>query len=258
MSKLFSPKELIKLYNRIKITYNPSGYSFRDRLIEYDRGIALRRELATVICYDTEQELLSKIYAFWKSTSSPILNYGRLGSSSNEYDAWHREWTALPANRAQLVLPQPNSSVFVNTDHLCFSTHDVLCNLPKKLGDEILKNNILEGLITACYILTTPKSISADLKWACTNMHTRFDYENLHSLQFLKDALAKKEPGQNIRSAQVFARLYFSSTAASGAFFRTLSMPFSQEAFAVYPSDTAIISPLRAFRRKRNSSALSL
>lgn len=48
-----------------------------------------------------------------------------------------------------------------------------------------------------------------------------------------------------------------SSTFASEAFLRTLSMPFLQEAFALYPSEERIISPLRALRRKRNSPALS-
>ena len=49
-----------------------------------------------------------------------------------------------------------------------------------------------------------------------------------------------------------------SSTLASGAFLRTLSTPFLQDAFALYPSEERMISPLRAFRRKRNSPALSV
>lgn len=193
MYKLFSPKELAKLYNRIKITHNPLGYSFRDRLVEYSNTTPLAHELIQYVDYDTEQSLLSKIWSFWK-VSGGTPGYGRLGSKTNEWEDWNDEWCSLKDARSLNILPQPNSAIFVSTDHLCFHPSAIVRNLPSKLGSEIKKNNVLEGLITACYILTTPKSIAADLKWACTNMHTYFDYENLHSLQFLKDALAEKNP----------------------------------------------------------------
>lgn len=192
MAKTFSPKELSKLYNRIKITHNPSGYSFRDRLIEYSGTKSTVSELTTFVDYSTEQELLSKIASFWKIAGSDVpLTYGKLGSPSNEHTIF-TEWINIHRNAACLTNPLVHSATFVSTDHLCFNTFNILKNLTTALGDEIRRNNVLEGLITACYILTTPKSISADLKWACTNMHTRFSYENLHSLQFLKDALANK------------------------------------------------------------------
>ena len=41
------------------------------------------------------------------------------------------------------------------------------------------------------------------------------------------------------------------------AFLFTESMPLRQLFMALYPSLVAMISPLRAFRRKRNSPALS-
>ena len=48
------------------------------------------------------------------------------------------------------------------------------------------------------------------------------------------------------------------TTAASGAFLRMDSMPFLQPDLEVYPSPVAMISPFLAFRRKRNSPALSV
>ena len=66
----------------------------------------------------------------------------------------------------------------------------------------------------------------------------------------------KKAPGGCFFSS--YTNYSASSTLASGAFLRTLSTPFLQDAFALYPSEERMISPLRAFRRKRNSPALSV
>lgn len=59
-------------------------------------------------------------------------------------------------------------------------------------------------------------------------------------------------------SGALHIRNYSSTTSASGAFLRTDSIPFSQEDFALYPSEERMISPLRALRRKRYSPALSV
>lgn len=188
MANYYSPKELLAMYNRIKITHNPSGYSFKDRLIEYSKSLDITKEVMSYVSFDTEQELLSKIKTFWKvSETSPPPSYGRLGKSTPS-STFEKDWTDI-RSVSFLVHPTLHSATFVSTDHLLFSIYNIVKNMPSGDVKDIKKSNILEGLVTACYLLTTPKSISADLKWVCTNMHTRFDYENLHSLQFLKDVL---------------------------------------------------------------------
>ena len=73
----------------------------------------------------------------------------------------------------------------------------------------------------------------------------------------VSDDFCKKSP---LLSERAFGVLVYSSTtmAASGAFLRMDSMPFLQPDLEVYPSPVAMISPFLAFRRKRNSPALSV
>jgi hypothetical protein len=224
MSKMFSPKELAKLYNRIKLTHNPSGYTFKDRLIEYDISTDVYDQLAVLIPYSTEELLINKIKKFWKKSDANTLCYGRLGELSNEHCEFNTLWKDIVCKGSLLPTPQTHAAMFVSTDHLCFNTFHIMKNIPEDLSRDFKHNTVLENLITACYLLTTSKSIAADLKWVCTNMHTHFEYENLHSLQFLKDALAAKSD-----------RLYVEIEPST---FDNVNCPYPEREYAAYPCDT--------------------
>lgn len=194
MGTVFSPKELSKIYTRIKISHNPMSYSFRDRLIEYDCPGTAQCDTMPAISFDTERTLLHHILKGW-GIKAPYKSYGMrtvLGGDSEE--EWfrgtlHKLWDT---NDAEVLFPTLETVTFVKTDHLGFCP----TTLAKCLAIEdrdVIRDNILETLITVCYMCTTPHSICADLKWLGTSMPTKYSYEQLHSMQFLKDALDARD-----------------------------------------------------------------
>ena len=77
-----------------------------------------------------------------------------------------------------------------------------------------------------------------------------------------KNAKRSKEKRRKAKKRKATAKAvafvsHSSKISAMSAFLRTLSMPFSQDARVVYPSDTAMIWPLRARSRNRYCPALS-
>jgi hypothetical protein len=181
---LCNPKELLTIYNRVKIKYNPTGYSFKDRLIEHPKEIG--EELMLNVGYDTEEALLNKIRSFWKTTEA-WQSYGTFEyvPSLNRLNS---DWDEISKKRTFIIDPMPGAMVIVGNDNLNVQVSRLLkiFDLDSKA---FLKTSILEHLVTACYLMSIPKSITADLKWVCTDMPIKFSYENLHNFDFLKNAL---------------------------------------------------------------------
>ena len=192
MKSIFSPKELSKLYNRIKITYNPASYSFKDRLIEGSSD--LRNELISYVDYDTEAELVNKIWKHWEEDirSVRVYGYGFTDVPITSIDSFTRHCVKLFEENSYTIRPMPHSATLVSTDHIHFSIQNIALNLGIEYED-LKKNRALETIITAAYLTTTPSSICTDLKWLSTEMPKDYTYENLHSMQFLKDGLDKKD-----------------------------------------------------------------
>lgn len=192
MKSIFSPKELSKLYNRIKITYNPASYSFKDRLIESSSDLI--DELISYIDYDVETELVGKIWKYWKEDTRDLqpYGYGFVDVPMSSVTHFTRLCNEIYSVNSYTVKPMAHSATLVSTDHIHFSIQNIALNLGIEFED-LKKNRALETIITAAYLTTVPSSICTDLKWLSTEIFERYSYENLHSMQFLKDGLNEKD-----------------------------------------------------------------
>lgn len=189
MSNIYSPKELRTIYTRIKLKYNPSGYSFRDRLIETTNVSANLGELMWDVTYDTELTLLNKICKFWKE---PV-KYKPYGTQLKiDESTFNNIFSEMLDEESKLIFPNAHSAICVHNDHLNVNTFQLLQNTALTESD-FKKYNILELIATVCYLCNTSQSICSDLKYLKTKLYTKFSYENLHTLQFLKDALEAKK-----------------------------------------------------------------
>lgn len=185
MSNIYSPKELRTMYTRIKLKHNPSGYSFRDRLIETTNIAANLDELMWNVSYDAECMLLNKICKFWEDPPE----YKSYGTQLKIDEATlNTTFNAMLNKDSDLLFPNEHSAICLYNDHLNVNTFQLLQNTALTESD-FKKYNILELIATVCYLCTTSQSICSDLKYLKTEMCTKFSYENLHTLQFLKDAL---------------------------------------------------------------------
>lgn len=189
MSNLYSPKDLRTMYTRIKLKYNPSGYSFRDRLIETTSVSENLDELMWEVSYDTERTLLSKICKFWE-TSMEYKSYGT--QLKIDEITFNTTFDKMLDKESELLFPNEHSAICVHNDHLNINTFQLLKDTNLTESD-FKKYNILELIATVCYLCNTSQSICSDLKYLKTKLYTKFSYENLHTLQFLKDALEAKK-----------------------------------------------------------------
>ena len=169
---------------------NPSGYSFKDRLIECSSFKELSDDMTNTIDFETEQKLLAKIKDFWKTAETfPQYDVRHVGSGSTDF---YEKWHSLLTNGFYVAYTMPHSVTLTYLDHMYFVAPKIAKNLSIDVID-LKKNKALEALVIACYLLTTSNSITSSLKFIETEMPYRFSYENLYSMQFLKDALEKKE-----------------------------------------------------------------
>ena len=185
MKPLYNSKELAKIYNSIKIQYNPTGYSFRDRLVELP---GLREANAFHMCdvdYGTERTLADKIAGFWK-VPIPTEGYGIRGVTAGDIDGVHNEYYKVCSNAGHLIF-NTHDKMFVRDDNLTFVPTYISKNIDSAI--DIKKHKIMELLTIPLYLMSTSKSICKDLKWVLTDLPRRFSYESLESMQFLKNAL---------------------------------------------------------------------
>lgn len=187
---VFNPKELLKLYTRVKLTHNPSGYSFKDRLIECTSTKEIYDELTNCIDFDTEQVLLSKIKNFWKTTHD-IPEYGVRSTSIKNASELYEAFASLYCAGYYICMTMGHSATLTYLDNMYFTISKIAKNLSIEDID-LKKNKALEALVTACYLLTTSNSITSVLKFTDTEMPRKYSYENLYSMQFLKEALETK------------------------------------------------------------------
>ena len=182
---LYSPKELARLYNGVKIKCNPTAYSFRDRLIEDSKTRSMADKRISRIGFNAEETLLANILNFWEVSDDPK-NYGVYGYCDPNYQ---KVWRDLCSQGFLLTVYTDHSIIFVEDDNLNFNPTAIATNLGMG-STEFKKAKLLESFVTACYLLKSAGCIAADLKYVTTNMvDNGFSYESLHSLQHLKDAL---------------------------------------------------------------------
>lgn len=191
MGTLYTPKELAKIYNGIKIRYNPSGYSFKDRLTEHDSK-ACRNEMICEVDFDTEDELMAKIQEFWKADTAIAKVPGLYFLTDDTQEEFLIKWHKLYHDRSLVARNLEHSASFVSSDSLMFNPY-YLCKNLSSTEKDFKKSHLLDTLVTVCYMCTTPYSVCSDLKWSVTNIANMFSYENLHSLQYLKEALESKD-----------------------------------------------------------------
>lgn len=189
MKPLYSPKELARIYNLIKISYSPSSYNFKDRLIE-NVSTGHKTELMPYVSYATEEYLCNKIESSWKTS----LSTDTFGIAPVAHSKKLEEYIQLLCSEVPSPSIEPLSffETFIKTDHLKFNSK-ILCKALGITPEEFVKNDVLTFLTIACYLCISTHSICADLKWTSTLMLDKFSYENLHNLQYLKDALAAKD-----------------------------------------------------------------
>lgn len=196
MKPLYNSKELAKIYNRIKIQYNPSGYSFRDRLIEVENKRNNYSNSMDNISYETEDYLLSKITSFWKKPPK-LIPYRTFNIPESDFDILVTSLRTLAANTNYIY--NLHSCTFIRSDNLYF--------VPNYISDNIgcidfKKSKIIDILAIPLYLLTTNKSVCSNLKWATTSMSEKF--ESLDTLQFLKEELVSKADTLHVNHCDTF------------------------------------------------------
>lgn len=185
MRPLYNSKELAKIYNSVKIQYNPTGYSFRDRLVELP-GVREANEFHMCgVDYGTERTLADKISEFWK-VPIPTDGYGIRNIAVTDLEYTRNEYYKMCSNASHLLF-NTHDKMFVYGDNLNFVPTYISKNIDPTI--DIKKHKIMELLTIPLYLMTTSKSICKDLKWVTTDLPRRFSYEILESMQFLKNGL---------------------------------------------------------------------
>lgn len=187
---MLTPKQLNAIYNRIKIRYNPSSYSFKDRLVNLTSYTARTAQTMETVDYLTESKLVGKIADFWAVPgTTPLKKFGSV-VTGNWNDNFINEHCESANHDTRIIEPFPYSSVVSWNDNLNVG---IPC-LARAFGiKDFESTKMFEAYIALCYLLTTPKSIASDLKWISTLMPSIYSYENLHNMQYLKDALESRD-----------------------------------------------------------------
>lgn len=207
MEALYTLKELSRIYNRVKITYNPSSYSFKDRLVEHGTKAEARLQSISEVPYATEAQLVSIIREFWKTPRRPDNTYGLETFTNELYEALNEYYLNLPSS-SFLKCAGTNAILFTKSDNVGYFLFGILKYLDLS-GADFKRFDLLELFITACYLCTAPYSICRDLKWVCTKMPNTHSYEQLYSMQFLKEALQNRDPKnfKVLEEASIFSNI---------------------------------------------------
>lgn len=171
VKKLYTPLEAMKIYNSVKIKFDPTSYSLKGNLITNCDRHLMQSEHICSFDYNSEAELRDAIRDA-EARPVPKLYTGMSGNRithANYYDDY-----------ALMCIPQDN--LFID-----LSTLSDFIDVSK-----IKTSNIMQTIVTMCVALNSQKSCAKDIIWLAIPDTQSNTYKSVHTLEMLSDAL--KDP----------------------------------------------------------------